>query len=120
MSESAAAAPDTALEPIERVRAVEKEWETALARLQATAKAELERLRAEVAAAIDAARTDAEQARAALLEKSRAEAEAEAKRLLAEGRELAAKYAGKSAEELGALKERLLSAVLTGFRPGSP
>jgi vacuolar-type H+-ATPase subunit H len=120
MSESAPTAPDTSLQPIERVRAVEKEWETALGRFHASAKSELERLRAEVDAAIDAARTEAERARTALLEKSRTESENEAKQILAEGRERASQFAGKSAAELAALKEKLQSAVLGAFRPGSP
>lgn len=107
------------LEPIQRVRAAEKEWEAKLASFDARSRAELERLKAEVEAAVAQARADAEKGRATLLERTRKESDALAGTLLAEGKAKADAIAGKSAAELGALKSKLVAAVLGEFRPDS-
>lgn len=107
------------LEPIQRVRAAEKEWEAKLASFEARSKGELERLKSEVEAAVAQARADAEKGRASALERTRKESDALAQTLIAEGKAKADAIAGKSSAELAALKARLVAAVLGPFRPDS-
>ncbi|HEV2449292.1 MAG TPA: hypothetical protein VGU43_02645 [Thermoplasmata archaeon] len=120
MSEPAAPAANRAgVEPIQRVRAAEKEWEAKLASFESRSKGELERLKAEVEAAVSQARADAERGRASALERTRKESDALAQTLIAEGKAKADAIAGKSSAELGALKGKLVAAVLGPFRPDS-
>jgi vacuolar-type H+-ATPase subunit H len=114
-----ASAGGAGLEPIQRVRAAEKQWEAKIASFEARSKTENERLKAEVEAAVAQARADAEKGRASVLERTRKESDALAETLIAEGKAKADAIAGKSAAELNALRTKLVAAVLGGFRPDS-
>jgi vacuolar-type H+-ATPase subunit H len=107
------------LEPIQRVRAAEKEWEAKLASFQARSRSEIDRLKAEVEAAVAQARAAAEKGRASVLERTRRESDALAQTLIAEGKAKADAIAGKGSAELAALRAKLVATVLGAFRPES-
>jgi vacuolar-type H+-ATPase subunit H len=116
MSSEAASAPDDSLEPIKHVTEVEAEHETKLARLRESVKHQLEALQRETESILPRTRADAEKERETALASARSEGDREAEQILAEGSRRSGEIRGKTASELSAKKEALLTAILAEFR----
>lgn len=102
-------------EALKRVKAAENEWEAKLATAKHESEAALGRLRDETDTAVKAAQAQAEQERAAMVQRARADADREATTILAEGTRAAAEATRGEGKHPRDKKDPVLAAVLGGF-----
>ena len=103
------------VEALKRVKATENEWETRLGAARQETDATLERLRAEAAAAVKTAQTEADRDRVAKVTTARAATEAEVAAIVAEGRTAAEKARAGEGRRPADKKAEILDVVFGTF-----
>lgn len=116
MTNPSASTAGDSIEPIKRVTQTEAQVQAKVAQLRDADKGQLDQLQRETDSLLLQARVQAEREREATLSSARAAGDSEAESILAEGTARADLIRGKSAAELGRLKESILRAVLSEFR----
>jgi len=109
-----AGAPDS-LEALKRVKATETEWDAKLSAARKDADTTIERLRAEAAAAVKQAQTEADRERVDRVVHARAETEAQAATILADGATAAEQALTGEGRRPADKKDAILAAVLGDF-----
>lgn len=117
MSAEATAPGNDELTSIRQVKDLETETSQKLAAQNERSRTEIDALGRDAEATVAKTRAEAESARDARLAQSRADADREAAKILADGKDRAGQIRGKSPQELAAMKEPIVSAVLGEFRP---
>jgi len=116
MSNAPGPVPSNSVDELRRLKDVETEWEAKLAAAKTAAQERLVKAREAAEAAVHAARAEVERVREFTLASARAAAQKEAEKAMAQGRQQADAIASDSPKSLGRVQEKLLKAVLRGFR----
>ena len=109
----------TSIEALKELKQLETESEQKLKAAVEAGERTLRQLREEAEAVVHAARQAAERTREETLQRARATVQAEADRVIADGEKVAAQIVPKTAAEIRRTKEKILQAVLAGFRSSS-
>lgn len=115
MSNTRATSGTGSLEAVKLVKATETEWEGKTAAARTTADAVLARLRDEAAAAVAAARADAERDRTRAVEAARSSADQEAVKIVADGEVAARRDSAGAGRRPADRRDEVLNAVLEGL-----
>jgi vacuolar-type H+-ATPase subunit H len=119
MAHGEGATPTASVEALKQLKTVELEMESRLTQAREATQARIAKAREAAEAAFAQARAEADRLREATLQAARADAQAEAEKIVGLGKKDAAKISAEAAKALGALRTKLVAAVLDEFWPAT-